>query len=151
MCDLEYLNDYYVLHANSLSPSSFSNNFFLADRPIFQVVAILATCANWFYHLESNCKQLSTTTLLYSYCLFRYIDFGLHQVWLYELSGDLDFPVGAQYSNCNMPTHFHWLICISISLVAHRVSLMVQKQTKTNSRLNCTVSFMHKWKILDGY
>jgi hypothetical protein len=32
-----YLNDYYVLHENILSPSSSSNNFFLADRPRFQV------------------------------------------------------------------------------------------------------------------
>ena len=40
MCDLEYLNDYYVLHENMLSPSSSINNFFLADRPNFQVVAM---------------------------------------------------------------------------------------------------------------
>lgn len=45
-CDPEYLNDYYVLHENILSPSSSSNNF-LADRPNFQVVAMLATWANF--------------------------------------------------------------------------------------------------------
>ena len=33
ICELEYLYDYHVLHENILSPSSSSNNFFLADRP----------------------------------------------------------------------------------------------------------------------
>ena len=38
---------------------------------------------------KAHCKHLSSPTHLYSYCLFRNIEFGLHQVWLYELSGNL--------------------------------------------------------------
>ena len=38
---------------------------------------------------KAQCKHLSSPKHLYSYCLFRNIEFGLHQVWLYELSGNL--------------------------------------------------------------
>ena len=46
ICELEYLYDYHVLHENILSPSSSSNNFFLADRPNFQVT-IMVSWANF--------------------------------------------------------------------------------------------------------
>ena len=38
MCDLEYLNDYYVLHENILSPSSSSNNCY--NNNLFKLMLV---------------------------------------------------------------------------------------------------------------
>ena len=72
------------------------------------------------------CKRLSSPTHLYSYCLFRYIEFGLHQVWLYELSGNLaclvdrtcDTLAGAQYSN-HLATVTLWMLFSNLSCILY--------------------------------
>jgi hypothetical protein len=97
--------------------------------------------------LEGNCNHLSSPTHLYFYCLFGYIEFGLHQVWLYELSGNLACLVHSNLQQLHVEAEhsIQWATATLQFLIMNipYIGYLVVKHSSSLSMCDLTMYILH--------